>query len=170
MPTAPKGFGALRKGRYSSPEADYFITICLQRPSAALTDVFVSERCWNEIKHLETTGALTLRCAVIMPDHLHLLITLGHAMGLSSVIRLLKGRMASTLRRHLAAWQPGFYDHRFQPGDDLLPVFLYIFLNPYRKNLISPDQIWCGYSCSPSDWVWFKTLTRESRPEPTWLS
>jgi hypothetical protein len=55
------------------------------------------------------------------------------------------------------------------PYEDLLLVFLYIFLNPYRKNLIQLDRPWPGYYCSTEDWNWFGPLTKENCPEPAWL-
>lgn len=170
MPDPLKGYGALRKGRHSSPGADYFITICLRRPSAALDENFVRQCCLTELWRLETEQFMGLRCAVIMPDHLHLLLTLGPVTSLSSVVRLFKDRMTPRLRRHTAAWQENFYDHRLRQEEDRLPVFLYIFLNPYRKNLVPVDEPWPGYYCTPEDWNWFGELTKENCPVPEWLA
>jgi REP element-mobilizing transposase RayT len=164
-----KGFGALRKGRHSSPGADYFITICLQRPSAALIKGHIAQCCLVELRRLEAEQVLRLRCAVFMPDHLHLLATLGQTANLSAVVRLFKGRLTPLLRKHGAAWQQSFYDHCLNPEEDRLPVFLYIFLNPYRSELIPPDRKWPGYYCAEDDWLWFGPLTKESCPEPAWL-
>jgi REP element-mobilizing transposase RayT len=104
-----------------------------------------------------------------MPDHLHLLVTLGGGAELSAAVRLFKGRLAPLLRDHTTRWQPSFYDHRLRADDDRLPVFLYIFLNPYRAELLPADKIWPGYFCADSDWEWFGPLTQESCPEPPWL-
>jgi REP element-mobilizing transposase RayT len=170
MSDSLKGYGALRKGRHSSPGADYFITICLQRPSSVLGEGFVRQCCLTELRRLESDQAGVLRCAVIMPDHLHLLITLGNTISLSEAIRLLKGRLTPLLRRHGASWQQSFYDHCLHPEEDRLPVFLYIFLNPYRKRLIPVDEPWPGYFCSAEDWDWFGGLTKKDCPEPAWLA
>jgi putative transposase len=170
MPDPLKGYCALRKGRHSSPGADYFITICLQRPSDALSDSFVRQCCLTELWRLETEHCMGLRCVVIMPDHLHLLLTLGPGTNLSSVVRLFKGRLTPMLRQHQARWQPSFYDHCLRAEEDRLPVFLYIFLNPYRKKLISVNEPWPGYYCSSEDWKWFGQLTKEHCPEPEWLA
>ena len=169
MSDAPKGYPALRKGRWSNPGAEYFITICLARPSIALEKAELQQSAFNQLKRLEADQIFFLRCAVLMPDHLHLLITLGDAANLSSAVRLFKGRLTPVLRRYQSAWQPAFYDHRMVSREDRLPVFLYIFLNPYRKGLVPPGQIWPGYYCSPEDWAWFRTLTHEGRPEPDWV-
>jgi len=164
-----KGYPALRRGRCSVPDAEYFLTICLKRPAVALQEHEVVQRSLAELARLEAERVFIVRCAVHMPDHLHLLITLGAASTLSSVIRLFKGRLTPVLRRHHAAWQPTFYDHRVARTEDRLPVFLYIFLNPYRKGLVAHGQVWPGYYCSPEDWAWFQSLTSEGRPEPDWL-
>ena len=145
MPDPYKGFGALRKGRHSSPGADYFLTICLQRPSSVLNQTETGRQCLSELLRLQEDQALTLRCEVTMPDHLHLLISLGQYANLSSVVRLFKGRLTPLLRRYEAAWQESFYDHCLHSEEDLLPVFLYIFLNPYRKKLLPLDQVWPWY-------------------------
>lgn len=53
-----------------------------------------------------------------MPDHVRLLVTLGSSTSLSSTMRLLKGRLTPLLRRHTAAWQQSFYDHRLRSEED----------------------------------------------------
>ena len=104
-----------------------------------------------------------------MPDHLHLLVTLTSTHQLSDCIRLFKGPLTPLLRSQGAAWQPSFYDHRLRHEEELLPAFLYIFLNPYRAGLAAREAMWPGYYCSPQDWEWFSPLTGESLPEPEWL-
>ena len=169
MPAPLKGYGALRRGRYSAPDTDYFLTICLQRPSQGFLHADLQASCLTELRRLETNGIWTARSAVVMPDHLHLLVTLGSDTELSAAVRLFKGRLSPALRRHGTRWQPSFFDHRLRAGDDLLPVFLYVFLNPYRANLVPADKTWPGYYCAESDWAWFGQMTRESCPEPAWL-
>ena len=104
-----------------------------------------------------------------MPDHVHLLVTLGIQSSLADALRQLKGPLTPVLRRHDLSWQEDFYDHRLRSTDELLPTFLYIFLNPYRAGLITPEQTWPWYTCAPEDWEWFGGLTKESRPFVEWL-
>jgi len=106
---------------------------------------------------------------VVMPDHLHILFTLGAASSLAEVLRLFKGRLTPALRKHHLAWQDGYYKHTMRADEDRLPVLLYIFLNPYRAKLVSPSENWSGYFCSPDDWAWFDPLTDETTPFPSWL-
>ena len=169
MPVPPKGFPSLRKGRCSSAGQNYFLTICAQRPCSSLHMGPFVHAAFEELRRLEVLKAWQTRCAVVMPDHVHLLISLGENADLSTTVRLLKGRLTPTLRKLPARWQPSFYDHRLRPGEDVLPVFLYIYLNPYRAGLCTTDQTWPGYLCDAEDWAWFGELTKTGCPEPEWL-
>ena len=84
-------------------------------------------------------------------------------------MRLFKGRLTPCLRKAQAVWQPGFYDHRIRESEDLLAVFLYIYLNSYREKLCRADAKWPGYYCSPEEWLWFGKMTSKDCPEPAWL-
>jgi len=105
-----------------------------------------------------------------MPDHVHLLAEINSAPGLAGAVRLFKGRLTPVLRQVGLRWQPAYFDHRLRPDEDLLPVFLYMHLNPYRANLILPGQPWPGHLCSEEDWLWFEPLTNHSCPHPEWLA
>ncbi|MFZ5495155.1 MAG: hypothetical protein ACOZE5_07430 [Verrucomicrobiota bacterium] len=56
-------------------------------------------------------------------------------------MRLFKGRLTPALRNHGLKWQEGFYDHQIRESEDLLPVFLYIYLNPYRAGLLGEAEV-----------------------------
>lgn len=118
---------------------------------------------------LESEGHWVVRTWVVMPDHVHVLFTLGTDSELAKVMRLFKGRLSPRLRAHRLAWQDGYYEHHLRPDEDRLPVFLYIFLNPYRAGLISTNEKWPGYYCAAEDWDWFGALTNSDVPFPEWL-
>jgi len=138
MPEEPKilrGYGALRTGRWSHFGCDYFITACLDRPQTGLTTEPLADILRVKLHELETSGHWHLRTFVLMPDHFHLLVTVGPDTELSEAMRLFKGPLTPLLRAQGLRWQKSFYDHRLRSVDELLPTFLYIFLNPYRENL-----------------------------------
>lgn len=110
-----------------------------------------------------------MRCGAIMPDHIHLLVELGPDRRLADCIRLCKGRLATILRKAGLGWQEGYYEHRMREQEDPLPVFLYIYLNPYRADLLAINYKWPGYFCAPADWKWFSSLTAQDLPHPQWL-
>jgi putative transposase len=165
----PPGYAALRKGRFSAPGRTYFLTACTQVRRPGLTAPHLTEALVSEARQLEATDVWRLRCTVVMPDHWHGLITLGHTVTLGQAMRLFKGRTTPALRRAGLAWQPAYFDHHLRDDEPLAPVFRYIFLNPYRKELLPLDQAWPGFWCSPEDWSWFGPMTQDGGPLPEWL-
>jgi putative transposase len=165
----PPGYAALRRFRKSNPHTDYFLTINLENRGHGLETREMSDRIIAEWQRLESEGHWILRTATVMPDHVHLLIRLGESISLDACIKLLKGRLAPCLRAARLSWQEGFYDHELRPADDVLPVFLYIYLNPYRAGLLPETAIWPAYRCCVEDWKWFGPRTKDSAPQPEWL-
>ena len=164
-----RGYAALRLGRFSQPGMNYFLTLCLQRPQIGLTEEPLLEAVFTEVRRLEDSADWTVRTAVVMPDHVHLLAVLGRETSLSGTLRFFKGRLAIAFRDYGLSWQPSFYDHRLRLAEEVLPTFRYIFLNPYLAGLIHVDEKWPGYFCAEQDWEWFKDLTSEAKPFPEWL-
>ncbi len=171
METRPhrSGYAALQRFRDSKPWAAYFITTNLWHRGRGLEGAELTGRVMEEWRRIESSGGWTMRSAVVMPDHVHLLVEMGPLGSLAESMRLFKGRLSRDLRRHELRWQEGFYEHRIRESEDLLPVFLYIFLNPYRAGLLTEAETWPGYYCCAEDWDWFGALTREAGPQPEWL-
>jgi putative transposase len=171
MPLTPgRGHEALRRGRWSAPGAEYFLSLCTHDRRPGLTEPSVASAVLARAHQLTTEGHWHLRTATVMSDHLHLFVTLGEHHELSAAIRLFKGPLTPVLRNAGLRWQRACFDHRLRPAEDRLPVFLYIFLNPYRAGLITSARIWPAYFCSDDDWSWFEPLTNASSPFPDWLT
>jgi REP element-mobilizing transposase RayT len=118
---------------------------------------------------MERDGTWILRCAVVMPDHIHLVIGLGERLPLAKTVQRLKAKTASELRQADLQWERGFFDHQIRPNDDDLALFLYVFLNPYRAGLCGRGERWLWYFCHPDDWTWFQANLEADRPLPEWL-
>jgi REP element-mobilizing transposase RayT len=170
METLPgRGYEALRRGRWSSVNTDYFLTCCTEGRWVGLANPGLLGAIGQVQQQMESEARWRVRVSTVMPDHVHILATLGAAGELPVVVRLFKGRLAPALRTSGLRWQRGFYDHRMRPGEDRLPVFRYIFMNPYRAGLVAIHEIWPGFYCAPEDWAWIAPLTNEAMPEPEWL-
>jgi REP element-mobilizing transposase RayT len=168
-PKIYRGYGALRIGRWSQTGSDYFLTGCLHRPLTGLTTEPLASIVQSKLREIESAGKWHLRTFVLMPDHFHVLATLGPGGDLSGTVRLFKGPLTPMLRTHGLRWQTNFYDHRLRSVDEVQPTLLYIFLNPYRAGLVKAGAKWPWYYCAPEDWAWFSALTDESLPFPEWL-
>ena len=82
---------------------------------------------------------------VIMPDHIHLLITVQGQMTIEKAMQLIKGRFSFRLKKefgHLGeVWQPGFSEARADDEPSLAGYREYISQNPVKAGLAEkPEQ------------------------------
>lgn len=165
-----RGHEALRRGRWSVSGAEYFLTLCTHDRKPGLTEPSTLSGALAEMQRLETEEVWHLHAAVVMPDHVHLLVAVGESPDLAGAVRLFKGRLTPLLRKSGMRWQQADFDHRMRSAEDRLPLLLYIYLNPYRAGLLPQGERWPGYYCSDEDWAWFGPLTNQAAPMPEWLA
>ncbi|HEY1253581.1 MAG TPA: transposase [Terracidiphilus sp.] len=91
----------------------------------------------STLKHYDGTG-YKLHAYVIMPNHLHLLIT--PIESIEKSMQLIKGgfsfRAKKELQCHGEIWQPGFTDHRIRDEEDWKRHLEYIRCNPIEARLV----------------------------------
>jgi putative transposase len=120
--------------------ATYFITICCQ------------QRGVNQLCQTETAAVLLktariyhdqrqwhLKLLLLMPDHLHALISMDGENLMSELIRNYK-RITSKLAK--VRWQRNFFDHRLRHNESSAQKFDYISQNPVRAGLIDSADNW----------------------------
>ncbi len=82
-------------------------------------------------------SAYLLHEFVIMPDHIHVLLTTKTS--LEKAVQFIKGGFSCRAKKELGSnmevWQKGFSDHRIRDVADCLRHVDYIRQNPVRKNL-----------------------------------
>jgi len=167
-----RGHDALRRGRSSQPTATYFLTLCTEERHIGLTHPTLASAILAESHALTTDTTWSLISATVMPDHLHLLITLGDRLSLEKTISRLKAKTSALLKAHTSAliWQRGFFDHKLRADEPLAALLLYIYLNPYRAQLCEADTTWPWFYCRADEWRWFKDSLHSDLPQPEWLS
>ncbi len=84
-------------------------------------------------------GKYLLHEFVIMPDHFHLLITVGPNMTIERAVQFIKGGFAYRAGRefgfHAPVWQKGFSEIRILDEQVFLKTRAYIHANPVRRGL-----------------------------------
>jgi len=75
-----------------------------------------------------------LHAYVVMPDHVHLLIT-PIEITLERAMQLIKGGFSHRLSSKLPVWQRGFTDHRIRDAADYSVRLNYIHRNPVEARL-----------------------------------
>jgi REP-associated tyrosine transposase len=94
---------------------------------------------------------------VVMPDHVHLLISETDKGTPSTVLKVLKQRVARDLfaEKHRAPavglprfWQPRFYDFNAYSARKRREKLLYMHGNPVKRGLVENPNAWIWSSCS----------------------
>ena len=101
-------------------------------------------------------GRFLLHEFVIMPDHLHVILTPAFEIPLERAVQFIKGGFSFRAKKELAfvgeIWQARFTNHRIRDVDDYVAHRNYIYENPARKGLRS-DYPYCsaraGYELDP---------------------
>ena len=105
----------------------------------------------------------------IMPDHIHILVRLGIRLTLGKAVAKLKAISKTKCRTATCVWLRGFFDRKLRSDDDVYPIIHYIFMNPYRAELIAQNKEWPFFYCNSETLKWFRTHIREACPYPEWL-
>jgi putative transposase len=82
-------------------------------------------------------GHFLLHAFVIMPDHIHILLTPSES--IEKTAQLIKGGFSFAVRKQYAGeiWQSGYHAHRVTDAEDYTKQSAYIANNPVRKNYIN---------------------------------
>jgi putative transposase len=103
----------------------------------------------EKIVHYRDQGSYQLHRYVIMPDHIHALITPGDVISLERAVQYIKGGSSREIgvrfQSHFPIWQPGFTEHRIRDEADYRRHVTYIDINPVRARLVTrPEEYLFG--------------------------
>jgi REP element-mobilizing transposase RayT len=122
-----------------------------------------------EIMAVERDGHCRVMGAVIMPNHMHLLVELSGTLPLSRIVARVKSKTRAALNRHQLRWQGNFYEHRLRGADSVEDVLRYLLLNPYLAGLVALAETYPWFWLHPDEAVWFRAGLDNDRPYPEWL-
>ena len=93
------------------------------------------------LRSLVAGGSFELRNFVIMPDHLHLLLTVHDGMTIEKAMQLIKGRFSYRLAHELEyrgeVWQRGFTEAQVMNRASFEKHSEYIAQNPVKAGLVA---------------------------------
>ena len=146
----PKGSNLLRKGRASIKNQHYLITAKVYERKPLLNQEGAAKIVLESLLWLEEQGKIILDAAVVMPDHLHIVMGLRKG-SLSEVMRSFKGYTAYKINKlenkKGPFWQPQYHDHALRQDEDLNQVILYTLHNPVRAGLVKDFQDYPFWYC-----------------------
>ncbi len=97
-------------------------------------------------------------CWVLMPDHLHLVLTLGESESLAHAMNRIKSVTSREAQRvdpcHGPLWMAGFHDRALRRDADVEAAMGYVLMNPVRAGLVDAIDAyafrWCGVDVVPT--------------------
>ena len=137
----------------TAPGSSYFVTTrCAQRRNTfqipEIAQILIAA-----MLHYRDSKAYLLHEFVVMPNHLHVLLTPGQTTSLEKAVQLIKGGSSfqiSKQRGHkMEIWQQGFHDWTIRDLDDWQAKARYIRMNPVRAQLA--DKLEIGYFPRPPE-------------------
>ena len=91
-------------------------------------------------------GAFLLHEFVVMPNHLHLLLTPGGETSLEKAVGLIKGGSSHEIHRQrenkIQIWSSGFHEATIRDAADFEARRVYIRMNPVEAGLVARAEDW----------------------------
>ena len=129
-----------QKPNWVPDNAIYFITMCTaRRRTNILCHNKLAEIIWDSAIHRQSLGQWWIYLLLLMPDHLHALITFAP----DSCQRTVISSWKRYITRHAGVtWQTNFFEHRLRNVHSLEEKAAYIRQNPVRAGLVKNDKEW----------------------------
>jgi len=125
---------------WAQTKAIYFVTICVEpkgRNHFCLEKT--AHEMWTTVLHRQEIGQWWVHLFLMMPDHIHALMSFAPDPGMKATISAWK---RYTARQYGISWQRDFFDHRLRKDESLVEKSYYIRLNPVRKGLVNRSEDW----------------------------
>lgn len=121
-------------------EAIFFVTICCAtRATNQLCLDSVAAPIWESLEYRQRRGDWFVHLWLLMPDHLHALVSFPSGRDPVRVIANWKEIIAKKSGIH---WQRDFFDHRLRSDESHQEKAEYIRTNPVRKGLVGKAEDW----------------------------
>ena len=151
MENKPKGY-RLRTGRFSETGRIYLVTTVVDKRVPVFQNLRLGRVLVKTLK--ESQPYASTMAYVVMPDHLHWLMQLGHQYSLSTVVANVKSISARRINQYMNRtgrfWQCGFHDHALRCEEDIQDIARYVVANPLRAGIVNRIE---DYSLWDAAWL-----------------
>jgi putative transposase len=125
--------------RLISPPGTYFVTfITWQRRRSFVVETYAG-LFLKTLYSYRRQQRFQLHAFVLMPEHVHLLLTPATDVTLERAVQLVKGGYSRAFGLEFGqaeVWQRGFTDHRIRDDEDFFRHHDYIHQNPVKRRLV----------------------------------
>ena len=126
--------------------SSYFVTTKASQNCALFRVTEIAELLVQTLQRYRDRGEYLLHEFVVMPDHLHLLITPSSTNSLEKVMQFIKGGSCYRVGQHrgqkMDLWHAGFHDWTIRDAPDWKAKAEYIWQNPVKAGLVERPEDW----------------------------
>ena len=120
--------------------ARHFITMrCLERGATPFSNAQTAQTLINSALHYDSIGKWYLWRMVVMPDHVHLMVTFDLARGIGKTLQEWKAYHAKV---NGIRFQGDFFEHRIRNDEEFDEKREYIRMNPVAKGYVARSEDW----------------------------
>jgi putative transposase len=123
----------------------YFITCCAYRRRPVLANPQLHDAFTSFAARAQMEFGILVGRYVILPDHLHLFVSLGEDVSLAKWMGSLKRVLSKVVKPVDSAdpvWQRGFFDHVMRSAESYSQKWDYVRENPVRAGLVRDADEW----------------------------
>ena len=125
----------------TKPGATYFVTTDTWQRRAVFHKSAAADLVEAKLFEYRNKGAYCVHRYVVMPDHLHIILTPGMTTTLEKAVGLIKGGSSFEIGKLMAmkfpVWHEGFAEHQIRDQDDYESHVRYVDSNPVKAGLAS---------------------------------
>ena len=141
-----------RLSHRTAPGCTYFVTTKTWENRAIFQVPEIALILIERMIHYRNQGAYLLHEFVVMPNHLHLLLTPGGQASLERVMQFIKGgsshRIHEVRGNKIQIWASGFHEATIRDVEDFEARRRYIQMNPVEAGLTMRPEDWAHGSAS----------------------
>lgn len=133
----------------TKPGATYFVTTDTWERRPLFRKSPLAEIMETKLAEYRNKGFYLVHSYVVMPDHVHVIITPGDTTSLEKAVQLIKGGSSHEFGKAAAhkfpVWHAGFTEHQIRDSEDYEAHVRYIEMNPVKARLAARPE---GYPYS----------------------
>jgi putative transposase len=118
----------------------FFITTITAHRQPIFRQDATAELFIETLAHYRDANRFLLHEFVVMPDHVHTLLTPSPEISLERAMQFIKGGFSFRLKFRGPVWQASFTNHRVRDLEDYESHREYIRMNPVRARLVDTPQ------------------------------
>ena len=132
--------------RYQQTADVHFVTFSCYRRAPLLGSAQARDTVVITLERVRRWYGFYLTGFVVMPEHVHLLLSEPERSNLAVVLQMLKQNVSQELNAHATNpfWQPRYYDFNVYREQKLIEKLDYMHGNPVQRGLVT----------RPEDWAW----------------